>query len=175
MVDTQPASQRTAAMNAPAPAAPPNTVETPAEAAATPLGESTCLWCGHSFEGHRGGSPQRFCSAQHRNEFWSSLRHWGERAVASGILTVDHIRNVNVPACTLLPGAAHPVPVSEAGQAAPASPAPAQRPDEAAGLLEDLLIALTDLPQEEFLELARNLPRNLFDRVAFWIGKQAEP
>jgi hypothetical protein len=52
----------------------------------------------------RGGSPQRFCSTEHRSLFWSTLRRWGARAVAAGILTIADIRNGDPAACTL-PGA----------------------------------------------------------------------
>lgn len=40
--------------------------------------------------------------------FWSALRHWGERAVAGGFLTVDAIKNGNPAACTPLPGTISP-------------------------------------------------------------------
>jgi hypothetical protein len=63
----------------------------------------------------RGGSPQRFCSTEHRSLFWSTLRRWGARAVAAGILTIADIRNGDPAACTL-PGAPvspPPVPAEE--------------------------------------------------------------
>jgi len=121
VVDTTPAHERTAAVTTPAltpPAASISTEppQTPAETKETPPGDSTCLWCGHPFQSHRGGSPQRFCSAQHRNEFWSALRRWGERAVASGRLTIDHIKNGDAAACTLPPGAAQSVWVPALGK-----------------------------------------------------------
>ena len=49
-------------------------------------GETKCSWCGQDLQPRRGGSPQRFCSAEHRSLFWSTLRRWGARAVAAGIL-----------------------------------------------------------------------------------------
>jgi hypothetical protein len=60
-------------------------------------GEAKCTWCGQDLQPRRGGSPQRFCSAEHRSLFWSALRRWGERAVAGGILTIADI----AAACTL--------------------------------------------------------------------------
>ncbi len=82
-------------------------------------GEAKCSWCGRDLQARRGGSPQRFCSAEHRSLFWSTLRRWGARAVAAGILTIDDIRNGDLAACTL-PGA----PISP-----PPQPAPAEEQD----------------------------------------------
>jgi hypothetical protein len=65
-------------------------------------GETKCSWCGQDLQPRRGGSPQRFCSAERRSLFWSALRRWGERAVAAGILTITDIRNGDPAACTLL-------------------------------------------------------------------------
>jgi hypothetical protein len=67
-------------------------------------GEAKCSWCGQDLQVRRGGSPQRFCSTEHRSLFWSTLRRWGARAVAAGILTIADIRNGDPAACTL-PGA----------------------------------------------------------------------
>jgi len=67
-------------------------------------GEAKCSWCGQELQLRRGGSPQRFCSTKHRSLFWSTLRRWGARAVAAGILTIADIRNGDPAACTL-PGA----------------------------------------------------------------------
>ena len=67
-------------------------------------GEAKCSWCGQELQLRRGGSPQRFCSTEHRSLFWSNLRRWGTRAVAAGILTIADIRNGHPAACTL-PGA----------------------------------------------------------------------
>src|SRR5258707_839483 len=64
-------------------------------------GEAKCSWCGQELQLRRGGSPQRFCSAEHRSLFWSTLRRWGARAVAAGILTIADIRNGDPAACTL--------------------------------------------------------------------------
>ena len=67
----------------------------------------------------RGLPPRRgFCSTEHRSLFWSTLRRWGARAVAAGILTIADIRNGDPAACTL-PGApvsSPPVPASAEGQ-----------------------------------------------------------
>jgi hypothetical protein len=98
-----------------------------------------CLWCAHPFGPRRGGSPQRFCCAAHRIAFWSALRRWAERAVARGALTVDHIRSGDPAACTLLPGAISPEPISAPEKRAPVSPAAS--PEETQNLLDDFLIA----------------------------------
>ena len=63
-----------------------------------------CLWCKRPFRARRGGSPRRFCCAAHRMAFWSAARRWAERAVVSGLLSVDDIRNDATEACTLLLG-----------------------------------------------------------------------
>ena len=60
----------------------------------------------------RGGSPQRFCSTEHRSLFWSTLRRWGARAVAAGILTIADIRNGDPEACTLTGAPISPPPAS---------------------------------------------------------------
>ena len=91
-------------------------------------GETKCSWCGQDLQPRRGGSPQRFCSAEHRSLFWSALRRWGERAVAAGILTITDIRNGDPAACTL-PGA----PVSP-----PRQPVPAEEQDDFDRLLDEM-------------------------------------
>ena len=63
--------------------------------------ETKYSWCGQDLQVRRGGSPQRFCSTEHRSLFWSTLRRWGARAVAAGILTIADIRNGDPEACTL--------------------------------------------------------------------------
>ena len=58
------------------------------------------------------GSPRRLAKAfAHRTAFWSAARRWAERAVVSGFLNVDDLRNGLAEACTLLPGPGSPVPV----------------------------------------------------------------
>ena len=162
MVDTASTHKRTAAVTTPTflpPAVSTRAVEppqTPIEATVTPPGDSTCLWCGHPFHTHRGGSPKRFSSAQHRNQFWSALRRWGERTVASGWLTLDHVKNGDPAACTPPSGRSSPAPIPEPHEAAEG--ASAEFPDKAAELLDDLLIALTNLPDKVFFELGRKLP-----------------
>jgi hypothetical protein len=81
--------------------------------------EAKCSWCGQDLQDRRGGCPQRFCSTEHRLLFWSTLRRWGARAVAAGILTIADIRNGDPTACTL-PGA----PISP-----PPQPVPAEEQD----------------------------------------------
>lgn len=99
-----------------------------------------CPWCGRPFRARRGGSAQRFCRAKCRTMFWSALRHWGERAVAGGFLTVDAIKNGNPAACTPLPGTISPVIVPEEG-------------DKQDALLDHLGAILESLSVDELAEL----------------------
>ena len=94
-----------------------------------------CLWCRRPFSGRRGGSPKRFCCAAHRTAFWSAARRWAERAVVSGFLSVDDIRNGVGEACTLLPRGDSPAPVRLSQKSGPV--APAERTGEAVELLDD--------------------------------------
>jgi hypothetical protein len=90
-------------------------------------------------------------------------------------LTIDHLTNGYVAACTLLLGSVYPIAISEAGPAVPASPAPAENPDEAAELLQDFLFALTRLPDELFFKLGTSLPRSLVLRTVNWMSQQPAP
>ena len=130
---------------------------------------TACLWCGRPFPARRGGSPKRFCCATHRTAFWSALRRWAERAVAVGALTVDQIRNADPAACTVLPGGKAPAPIPQAQKPAPA--ASAERPEEATELLDDLLLALFDLPGDAWPDLAAALPDELYDRIDQYIER----
>jgi hypothetical protein len=83
-----------------------------------PTIDGVCLWCERPFQVRRGSSPKRFCCGAHRLAFWSALRRWAERAVAAGVLTVDHIRidhirNGDPGAWTLLPSGNSPAPPPE--------------------------------------------------------------
>lgn len=86
---------------------------------AGPAGHMTgtlpCLWCGMPIKSHRGGSPGRFCSRDHRTQFWTACRKWAERAVVHGTLTVADLRNADSAACTLLAGRISPAPSPEQG------------------------------------------------------------
>jgi len=143
------------------------TVEAPDQGAtAEPRVNATstaCNWCGRPFRTRRGGSPKRFCSATHRAAFWSALRRWGERAVASGILTVADVRDSAAVACTLLSRGISATAISPAQKAAPVPPAAG--PDGANELLDDFLIALLDSPGDTWPDLAAALPDELFDRI----------
>jgi hypothetical protein len=94
-----------------------------------------CLWCRRPFRPRRGGSPKRFCCAAHRMAFWSAARRWAEKAVMSGFLSVDDIRNGGGEACTLLPGPNSLVLVPLSQKSGPV--APAERPNEAIEPIED--------------------------------------
>ena len=145
------------------------TVEAPDQGAATePAVNATsastaCIWCGRPFPTRRGGSPKRFCSAIHRTAFWSALRRWGERAVASGILTVADVRNGAAVTCTLPPRGISPAAISLAQKAAPVPPAASS--DGANELLDDFLFTLLDSPGDTWPDIAAALPEELFDRI----------
>jgi hypothetical protein len=47
--------------------------------------------------------------------------------------------------------------------------ASAERPDEAADLLDDFLIALLDLPGDAWPDIAAALPDEVFDRIDRWM------
>jgi hypothetical protein len=94
-----------------------------------------CLWCKRRFVARRGGSPKRFCCAAHRMAFWSAARRWAERAVVSGFLSVDDIRNGVGEACTLRPGASSPAPVPSPQKSGVV--APEERQAEAVEQLDD--------------------------------------
>jgi hypothetical protein len=75
------------------------------EMAAIGVSEETsthCKWCGKAFHPRRGGSPQQFCGSGCRTMFWTALRRWAEQALATGVVTIDAIRNGSPAACTLL-------------------------------------------------------------------------
>jgi hypothetical protein len=65
-------------------------------------------WCSGQFKARRSGSPKRFCSAGCRSAFWSALRLWGKDALATGVLTIDAVRNGPQEACTLVGDAKAP-------------------------------------------------------------------
>lgn len=60
-----------------------------------------CAWCENRFTRRFRGSPQRFCSARCRSAFWSALRRFGERALASGALTIADLQNGQAEACAI--------------------------------------------------------------------------
>ena len=59
-----------------------------------PVALSTrCLWCGRAFTPRvTGGSAQKFCSMEHRQEFWIAARRWTMRAIDAGLLPVDCLK-----------------------------------------------------------------------------------
>jgi len=122
-----------------------------------------CRWCGRACQLRRGGSPRVFCGPACRQQFHSAARRWAERAVAAGVLSLDQIRNGAPAACTLLPPGISPAPVDPARKPAPV--APAESVGEVEELLDDLLIALLDLPGNAWPDLVARPPDELFDRI----------
>jgi len=127
----------------------------------TEMDDARCPWCNQPFRVRaRRGSPQTFCSPGCRAAFWSAARRWGERAVKTGLLTVDDLKNGDPKACTLLPGAVSPAPPHPAEK-------PAKRSEAAATLLEDLIVAAPDS------EWFAALPVELLDRLVDWFDASA--
>ena len=53
----------------------------------------TCLWCGAEFSvRRRRGNEQRFCSASHRNAFWTAARRWAFEAIESGLVSIETLK-----------------------------------------------------------------------------------
>jgi hypothetical protein len=77
--------------------------------------------------------------------------------------------NADPAACTLLTGVISPAPVPQAQK--PALAVSAERLEEAAELLDDLLLGLFDLPGEAWPDLAAALPDELYDRIDQYIEK----
>jgi hypothetical protein len=125
---------------------------------------ATCLWCARVFTPRRdGGKVQRFCREACRRSFDAAGRRWVAKAIASGTLTLDELRNGPAATRALLQGAISPAPIHPADKPAPV--APAERPGEGDELLADLLIALLNLPGDAWPDLAAALPDELFDRI----------
>ena len=90
------------------------------------------------------------------------------------MLTVDALRNGAATTRALLPGGNSPAPVDE-----PQKPlvSLAQGSDEAADLLDDLLIALLDLPGDGWSDIMLAVPDEIFDRceryLETWLSEGA--
>jgi|SRR5215471_4635034 len=59
-----------------------------------PVALSTCcLWCDRTFTLRTtGGSAQKFCCTEHRQQFWIAARRWTMRAIDAGLLSVDCLK-----------------------------------------------------------------------------------
>jgi hypothetical protein len=113
-----------------------------------------CVWCGRAFAPRRdGGKRQVFCRPVCRRAFDAAGRRWVADAIASGMLTVDGLRNGPATTRALLPW----------GNLARAlqrqRSAPARHPGEAPELLDDLPLAfalLLDLSGEALAQSRRS-------------------
>ncbi len=82
-----PASQTAAATNLSS-----GSVAADFEPIQTPL-HTRCLWCGQAFKPRTtGGSAQKFCCMEHRQQFWIAARRWTVRAIEAGLLSVDCLK-----------------------------------------------------------------------------------
>jgi hypothetical protein len=60
----------------------------------TAVETSACPWCGERFERRRdGGKEQRFCRLPCRRAYDAAGRRWIAAALASGVLSLDELRN----------------------------------------------------------------------------------
>ena len=58
-----------------------------------PISRARCSWCGRSFRPRStGGSAQKFCCSEHRQQFWIAARRWTMRAIEAGLLSVDCLK-----------------------------------------------------------------------------------
>ena len=58
-----------------------------------PTSEACCLWCDRTFTLRTtGGSSQKFCCTEHRQQFWIAARRWTMRAIEAGLLSVDCLK-----------------------------------------------------------------------------------
>jgi hypothetical protein len=67
---------------------------TPAiEPVSQPACDARCLWCGRTFASRTtGGSAQKFCCTDHRQQFWIAARRWTMRAIEVGLLSIDWLK-----------------------------------------------------------------------------------
>src|SRR5215472_16926237 len=123
-----------------------------------------CPWCGRAFTPRRdGGKTQRFCREPCRRSYDAAGRRWVAKAIAGGTLTLDDLRSGAAATRALLSGAMSPAPIHPAEKPVPG--APADSPDDAAELLNDLLhTLLVDLPAA-WSDLIDAIPEGLFDRL----------
>src|SRR5215831_9808642 len=55
--------------------------------------DACCLWCDRPFTPRTtGGSAQKFCCTEHRQQFWIAARRWTMRAIEAGLLSVDCLK-----------------------------------------------------------------------------------
>jgi hypothetical protein len=73
-----------------------------------------CFWCGTRFTPRRdGGKAQVFCRPDCRRGFDASGRRWVAEAIATGVLTVDALKNGPAATRALAPVSTSPMPVGE--------------------------------------------------------------
>src|SRR5262249_24934832 len=99
-----------------------------------------------------GGRDQRFCCLSHRRACHSAVRAWAVAELQAGRLPLAQIRNGLPATRTLATAEKKAFPVPEAGES-----------DER--LLDDLLIAMLELPLEVWQAIWNGLPDELADRM----------
>src|SRR5215472_11822179 len=64
------------------------------ELVSQPVSHARCLWCGRTFTPRStGGSAQKFCCTEHRQQFWIAARRWTMRAIEVGLISVDCLKS----------------------------------------------------------------------------------
>jgi len=132
-------------------------------------GDPRCQWCDGSFEPRSdGGKAQRFCRPACRRALDAAGRRLITAALASGTLTIVGLKDGSAATRALLAGAISAVPIPEAEETTLV--APAESPDDdTAALLDDLLIALLELPGDAWSDIAVALPDELYDRIDYYV------
>jgi hypothetical protein len=84
-----------------------------------------CLWCGGRFDPRRdGGKPRVFCRPDCRRIFDAAARRWVAEAIATGLLTLDALKNGPTATRALVPTAVSSPHADEAARQSPAPVAP---------------------------------------------------
>jgi hypothetical protein len=87
----------------------------------TQTSDRACLWCGRRFTPRSdGGKRQLFCRAACRRGFDAAGRRWVAEAIATGVLTVDALKNGLTTTRALVPAATSSMPVGQ--RLAPVAP-----------------------------------------------------
>ena len=126
-----------------------------------------CAWCGGAFTPRStGGHTQRFCCPTCRRDFDAAGRRWVAEAIACGLLSLAQIRKGAAATRALLSGGISPPQIREDEKPSPAS---SESSEEAAELLDDLLVTLlADLP-DAWCDLADALPDELLNRLDYYV------
>jgi len=122
-----------------------------------------CAWCGRTFTPRStGGHTQRFCCPTCRRDFDAAGRRWVAEAIACGLLSLAQIRKGAAATRALLSGGISPPQIREDEKPSPAS---SESSEEAAELLDDLLLVICQMPDEAWSAVVSRLPDELSERL----------